>query len=89
MKPSLEVTYILKKGKETVAEEKDLKGSSIQLFSGQRVVLLTQIPLRNILPGEYTLQISVLDAITNNTHTVSANFRVVNPDPDHPDAELN
>jgi GWxTD domain-containing protein len=89
MKPSLEVTYVLKKGKDAVAVEKDLKGASIQLFSGARVVLLTQIPLKNIIPGEYTLEISVLDAIANTTHTVSTNFKVVKPDPEHPEAELN
>jgi hypothetical protein len=77
MKPSLEVTYSLKKGDAIVAEVKDLTGSTIQLFSGERIVLLTSIPLENILPGEYTLEISVLDAIADDRHTVSTKFTVV------------
>ena len=84
LKPSIEVTYTLKQGKDIVAEVKDLKGSTIQLFSGERVVLRTQIPLKNIVPGKYTLEISVLDEITSNAHKVSTDFTVVEPDPQKP-----
>jgi hypothetical protein len=80
MKPSLEVTYSLKKGDAIVAEVKDLTGSTIQLFSGERVVLLTSIPLENILPGDYTLEVSVLDAIADDRHTVSTGFTVLEPE---------
>jgi hypothetical protein len=81
MKPSLEVTYALKKDKDVVAQVKDLTGQSIQLFSGERVVLLTQIPLANIVPGEYALCITVLDEIAQNTIEVSTNFKVVDSKP--------
>jgi len=80
MEPSLEVTYTLKNGDDIIAQVKDLKGTSIQLFSGERVVLLTQIPLKDIVPGDYKLEIAVLDAITQDTHTVSAKFKIIEPD---------
>ncbi len=84
LKPSLEVTYTMKRGQDIVAEVQDLTGSSVQLFSGERVVLLTQIPLENILPGDYTLEISVHDAIAESTHAVSTDFKILEPDPQHP-----
>jgi GWxTD domain-containing protein len=86
LKPSLEVTYAIKREGKTVSEVKDLKGASIQLFSGERVVLLSQIPLENIISGAYTLEISVLDAIANQSHKVSTNFTVIEPDPKNPGA---
>jgi hypothetical protein len=86
LKPSLEITYSLKKGDEVIAQVKDLSGSTVQLFSGERIVLLTSIPLENIVPGEYTLEISVMDLIANDSHTVSTDFKVVKPDPENPEA---
>ncbi|MEJ2110935.1 MAG: GWxTD domain-containing protein, partial [Acidobacteriota bacterium] len=83
LKPSLEITYSLKKGDEVIAQVKDLSGSTVQLFSGERIVLLTSIPLENIVPGEYTLEISVMDLIANDSHTVSTDFKVVKPDPEN------
>ena len=77
LKPSIEVVYTLKKGSEVVAEVKDLTGASIQLFSGERVVLLAQIPLKNITPGKYTLEITVQDIIANRSHKTSTDFKVV------------
>jgi GWxTD domain-containing protein len=77
LKPSIEVVYTLKKGSEVVAEVKDLTGASIQLFSGERVVLLAQIPLKNITPGKYTLEITVQDVIANRSHKTSTDFKVV------------
>jgi GWxTD domain-containing protein len=82
MKPSLEVTYTLKKGGEVLDKVTDVKGTTIQLFSGERVVLLTEIPLKGIVPGEYTLEISALDEISNSSKTVSAKFKVNAPSPE-------
>lgn len=80
MKPSLEVTYTMKKGDKILAQVEDNSGTTIQLSSGERVVLLAQIPLDNIMPGDYTLEISVLDAIANRTHVASTNFKVIEPE---------
>jgi len=81
LKPSIEVVYTIKKEGEVLAEEKDLTGASIQLSSGERVVLLAQIPLKNISPGNYTLEITVRDVITDRSHKASTDFKVVEPNP--------
>jgi len=85
LEPSLEATYTLKKGEEVIAQVKDLTGSTIQLFSGERVVLLSQIPLENIIPGDYTLEVSVLDNIADDSHIVSTKFKVVEHDQEDPE----
>jgi GWxTD domain-containing protein len=79
LKPSIEVTYTLKSEGKVISEVQDLKGSSVQLASGERVVLLAQIPLKNIVPGNYTLEITVRDVITDRSHKVSTDFKVVEP----------
>ena len=85
MEPVLEITYTVKDGEKILAKVEDLSGTTIQLFSGVRVVLLAQIPLNDFMPGDYTLEISVLDAIANRTHVSSTDFTVI--EPDQPDSE--
>lgn len=79
LKPVLEVTYTLKQDDRVLAQVEDFSGSTVQLFSGERVVLLAQIPLTDITPGDYTLEISILDVIANRTHTSSTGFTVIEP----------
>jgi GWxTD domain-containing protein len=81
LKPSIEVVYTLKKEGEVVAEVQDLTGASIQLFSGERVVLLAQIPLKNVPTGMYTLEITVRDVIANRSHKAATDFKVSEPSP--------
>jgi len=80
LKPVLEVTYSLKRGGEVLSQVEDLSGSTIQLYSGERVVLLAQIPLNDFTPGDYTLEISILDVIANRTHVASTDFKVIEPE---------
>jgi len=80
LKPSIEVVYTIKNGDKVISEQEDLTGNSLQLFSGERVVLLTSIPLEAILPGDYTLEISFRDTIADRSHKVSTDFKVI-PDP--------
>jgi hypothetical protein len=77
LQPSMEISYTMKRDGKTVAEVKDQSGSTIQLFSSERVVLLSQIPLDGVMPGDYTLDVSVLDKITNQSKTVSTGFKVI------------
>jgi GWxTD domain-containing protein len=84
LKPVLEVTYTLKQGDKILAQVEDLSGNTIQLFSGERVVLLSQIPLEDFPPGEYTLEIKVVDVIANRTHTNSTQFTVIEPEETNP-----
>ena len=86
LKPVLEVTYTLKQDDKILSQVEDLSGSTIQLFSGERVVLLAQIPLNDFSPGDYTLEISVLDVIANRSHKASTDFTVIEPEQPDPEA---
>jgi len=79
LKPSLEVTYTVKSGGKVIEELKDLGGDSIQFFSGQRVVVLGKIQVKGLAPGKYTLDVNVLDKISNKSVTASADFKVNEP----------
>ena len=85
LKPVLEVTYTLKQGEKVLAQVEDLSGSTIQLFSGERVVLLAQIPLIDFMPGDYTLEIAVHDVIANRSHVTSTGFTVIEPEQPNPE----
>jgi GWxTD domain-containing protein len=79
LKPSLEITYSIKSGGKVVEELKDLAGSSIQFFSGQRVVVLGTIQLKTFAPGSYSLEVKVSDVIANRTVSVQADFKIYEP----------
>jgi GWxTD domain-containing protein len=79
LKPSLEVTYIVKSAGKVIEELKDLGGNSIQFFSGQRVVVLGKIQVKGLAPGKYTLDVNVLDRISNKTVMASTDFKVNEP----------
>ena len=75
-KPSLDITFTLKSGDTIVEEIKGTSTNSEQFYYGQRVVLLGKIRLKNIVPGKYSLEIRVLDNISNRTATASTDFKV-------------
>jgi hypothetical protein len=75
-KPSLDITFTVKSGDKVVEEFKGSSANSEQFFYGQRVVLLGKIPLKNTGPGKYSLEIRVLDNISNRAVTTSAEFKV-------------
>ncbi len=79
LKPSLDVTYTLKKDGKVIEMLQDNSGKGIQLFSGIRVVLLKQIPLKAIPLGNYTLEIEVVDNIANRKASTSTNFVINEP----------
>ncbi len=77
LKPSLEVSYTVKLGDKVLEELRDLSGESVQFFSGQRIVIIAKIPLKMILPGKYTLEVKVVDQISNRTLVSQADFKVL------------
>jgi GWxTD domain-containing protein len=79
LKPSIEVTYLLKEGAKILEKHTDLAGDSVQFFSGQRVVVIGKIPLKSVGPGKYTLEIHVLDRVSNRTVTTQTDFKVNEP----------
>jgi len=76
LKPSIEVRYALKSGGKVLEELTDLAGDSVQFFSGQRVVVLGKIPLKEIQPGKYTLEVAVVDKVSNRSVLASTDFKV-------------
>lgn len=67
LNPSLEVTYRILRDGEQIFETSDGSGESIQLASGRRVVLIKQLPVQELQPGRYQLQLSVHDRILNRS----------------------
>jgi GWxTD domain-containing protein len=80
LKPSVEVTYTIKNSDGKVLEQlRDLSGNSVQFFSGQRLVVVNQIPLKAFAPGKYSLEIRLQDMISNQTVSCQADFKVNEP----------
>jgi GWxTD domain-containing protein len=75
-KPSLDITFVVKKDGKMVEELKNTPYNSEQFYYGQRVVLVGKIPLKNIAPGKYSLEIKVQDNISNRSITTSTNFKI-------------
>jgi GWxTD domain-containing protein len=75
-KPSVEISYVIKSGDKVIEEVKDVAGASIQFFSGQRVVVVGKLPLTSVTPGKYTLEVKVLDRVSNRTLNTQADFNV-------------
>src|SRR5204862_7041517 len=76
LQPSIEVRYALKSGGKVLEALTDLAGASVQFFSGQRVVVLGKVPLKENQPGKYTLEVAVLDKVSNRSVLDSTDFKV-------------
>ncbi len=76
LEPSLSLTYSIKAGGKVLDEYEDSAGHSVQFFSGQRVVAIGRIPLKDLPAGEYQLEVKVLDRITGQTLVSEADFKV-------------
>lgn len=75
--PSLSVTYkVLDQNDQTVLEVMDESGESIQFFSGQRVVLIKDLPVQQLQPGSYRLQVEVRDRIKNEVVSSKDSFEL-------------
>ena len=74
--PSLTVRYALRRGDKPVVEQTDATGESIQFYSGQRVVLIRSLPLNDVEPGDYRVDVEVKDNITNRTLMVNDRVKI-------------
>ena len=79
LKPEIEVTFTVKLAGKVVESLQDLSGTSVQFFSGQRIVVIGKIPLKEIAVGKYTLEISVTDRISSQSAMASTGFSVREP----------
>ena len=78
-KPSLNVSFTVQSGDKVVEEIKGTAANSELFYYGQRVVLLGKIPLKNVAPGKCSLEIRILDNISNRTVVTSTDFKVKEP----------
>ena len=77
--PSLEIEYVIKKGGQVVETIQPTPMNSDQFYYGVRVVLVGRLPLENKAPGKYQLEIRILDKISNNRLTTTADFTIKEP----------
>lgn len=82
-RPSLKVSYRIRRGEKAVAEMIDLSGESIQLASDQRVVLIKRLPIAELVPGSYHVEVEVEDLISRESVQVSDDLRVEAYEPSH------
>ena len=75
--PDLKVTYRIFNGQESVFEMVHSESESVQFFSGQRVVLIQGLPIRDLEPGEYRLQVEAADRISDQQVSFTQTFEVV------------
>jgi len=76
LEPAIEVDYAVKSGDRVVEEVRDPDGNSVQFFSGQRIVVVNTIPLKSVPPGNYQLEVRVLDRITSQSLVAKADFKI-------------
>ncbi len=79
LEPTLQIDYRIRSGDTIVQDVKDMKGRTAQFVSGARVVLVSGFPIKDMKPGKYTLEIDILDKISNKSLKTTADFQVVNP----------
>lgn len=76
LRPSLDVNYRLLRAGETVREVSDSGGESMQMVSGQRVVLIRALSLEGLEAGTYSAEVEVRDRISGQSARVAAPFQV-------------
>lgn len=76
-KTNASVSYRVTKGGQQVWKQDE---SSEQLHqSGEQITIERNLPLASLAPGDYTLEVYVLDLLANQTITRTANFSVKAP----------
>jgi GWxTD domain-containing protein len=76
LKPSVAVLYEVTNGDKVIKQINDENGSSVDFFSGQRVVLVRTIPIAELKEGSYRVRISVKDKIGNKEVVSEAPFHI-------------
>lgn len=75
--PALRITYRILQDGEILLELVDQSGEAIQFHSQRRVVLIKQVPVRNLPPGKYRLEVEIQDQIKDRKVTASSDFELV------------
>ena len=75
--PSVALRYTISRGGEKLAEIADEKGESVLYYSGTRLVLVKALPVAQLEPGQYRLEVSVQDQVKNQELTVADSFQIL------------
>ena len=76
LRPSLRLTYEIRRDGRPVIKDVDNQGHSIQFLSAQRVVLVRPFSLRELEAGSYEIILTVSDLIQQSEVRVSDRFQV-------------
>ncbi len=74
-RPDLQITFVIKSGNKILSNLEDPKGRSCYL-SAKGVSVVRSIPLRDLDPGDYSLEVKVLDRKTGQSLSTGADFIV-------------
>jgi GWxTD domain-containing protein len=85
-KTNVSVSYRVTKGPEQIWKQDESAEELHQ--SGEQITIERNLPLSSLAPGDYTLEVYVLDLLTNQTVTRTANFSVRAPATPKPIARL-
>ncbi len=77
-KPSLQISFAIKSGDRVLTVVEDPNGKSVISSSADRSVIVSGMPVRDLLPGRYQFEIRVTDKISNRTVVAGAFFEVGN-----------
>jgi GWxTD domain-containing protein len=76
LQPKIHVRYVIRDGDKVVQEFQDLAGKTVRFASGQRVVLIRQIQLKDLKSGAYQLDVEVEDMIGKKSVAAHGKFNV-------------
>ncbi len=77
--PALEVSYKISHDGKTLLQMEENSGESIQFFSGQRVVLIKDLPTKDLEAGKYQVDVKIHDAIKNQDISAEDSFTLSEP----------
>jgi len=77
--PAFKVTYRLRHQDQILAEEVDERGESVQFFSPLRMVLIKRLPLNQLPPGRYSVEVLFEDQLRQESITARETFQVHTP----------
>ena len=81
MAPSLRITYRILRQGDPVIEVVVEGDESVFWYSDRRVVLIRALPVRNLGPDRYDLEVEIHDRVRNQRLTLADRFRIVDSGP--------
>lgn len=77
--PSMETRYTIKRDGRTVMQMSGETGEGMVVYGDQRVALVKTVPVDQLLPGRYLLEVEVRDRVKNQTVTAREQFDLTGP----------